>query len=271
MVQLSKDNKRYYSQAHDRITVKRFNSPYVIRRTAHREMYQSIIDLIEPGKTILDAGCGEGTLSILLAKAGFNVVGVDLSEANVASARAYAEREEDLSGTVRFEIGDAENLPFSDNSFDYVVSNHVLEHLPSFEKGLSEIKRVTKKYAVVGIPTCLNPASWALLGGDTYWKLGKKSVFAVPLGALRVLWAGITSAQGVNEGYGKDKKQIHIFRFPSVFLRLAAECDMDVKSYCAQTIPIPYINISFSSLAKKNYFRNLGLGTVYLLEKSPKN
>lgn len=267
MAQEAVENKRYYSSAHDQITVKRFNSPYPIRRRTHREMYQSLIDLLKPGSTILDAGCGEGTLSILLAEAGFNVVGVDLSKANIEAARNYAEKHGDFAGFLQFEIGDAENLPFDNDAFDYVVSNHVLEHLPSFTRGLSELQRVSRRFVVAAIPTCLNPAAWALLGGDSYWKLGKRSLFAVPFGLLRVLWAALTRAHGVDEGYGAGSKQIHIFRFPDVLPSAAADQGMRLIQFHAQTLTIPYINIDLSYLRKRRFFRNFGLGTVYLLEK----
>ena len=263
---MTDENKAYYTQAHDQIRSKRFDSPYPIRRRVHREMYESVMAHVPEGATVLDAGCGEGVLSVLMAQRGFDVVGVDLSVPNIDAAQDYLEGA-DLSGQVCFQTGDAENLPFDDDAFDCVVSNHVLEHLPSFEAGLRELYRVTRRHVVVAVPTCLNPAAWALLGKDNYWKLGKRTPFAVSVGLGRVLWAALSGQVGVDEGYGAGKEQIHIFRFPRVLKDLAEQIGFKVVAYHAQTIPMPYLNVSFSRYASAPVWRNLGLGTVYVLEK----
>jgi ubiquinone/menaquinone biosynthesis C-methylase UbiE len=93
------------------------------------------------GKRVLDVGVGTGFLSIMLAEMGYNVVGVDLSEEMIKNAR----RKMDARGLkVRLEVGDAENLPFEDGSFDAVVNRAVLWTIPNPKKALSEWKRVLK-------------------------------------------------------------------------------------------------------------------------------
>jgi len=97
------------------------------------------------GKKVLDAGCGGGSLSYLLAKAGASVVGVEYDERGVAFARgnlASADPHKRLS--YEFMQGSVYELPFPDTSFDLVVSCEVIEHLDKPEKMLSEIKRVLK-------------------------------------------------------------------------------------------------------------------------------
>ena len=51
---------------------------------------------------------------------------------------------------------DATNIPFRDEIFDYVIANHILEHIPNDKKALSEIKRVLKKdgKAIISFPIC---------------------------------------------------------------------------------------------------------------------
>ena len=159
--------KDFYTGDSDKITEKRFNSPYKLRRYAHIAQYESVLAYVEPGMRVLDAGCGEGTLSIMIAKKGAIVTGCDISKPNIENAVNYA-KENNLSN-INFVLGDAENLPFSDNEFDLVVSSHVLEHLPDFDKGLREVMRVSKKRAVVAIPTVLNPCSLVQVGGGWFY------------------------------------------------------------------------------------------------------
>ena len=85
------DNKAIYRTYHDAIITKRLHSPYPIRRHAHETQYRVFLELVPPGSRVLDVGCGEGALSVLLAEHGCRVTGVDLSEPNVAAARAYAQ------------------------------------------------------------------------------------------------------------------------------------------------------------------------------------
>ena len=77
----------------------------------------ALIEMLElaPKARILDVGCGPGRHSISLAKRGFDVVGVDISEIFVDEARSH-----DLSNA-RFEVGDARSMAF-DSEFDAVIS-----------------------------------------------------------------------------------------------------------------------------------------------------
>lgn len=90
---------------------------------------------------ILDVGTGTGFLSLTLAEIGHEVVGIDLAEGMISAARKIAdERGLDLD----LEVGDAESLNFDDESFDAVVSRHVLYTIPHPEKAISEWMRVLK-------------------------------------------------------------------------------------------------------------------------------
>lgn len=265
--------ERFYSSHHDEIRKKRYESPYFIRRSVHREMYGSIFDRVATGAEVLDAGCGEGVLSLLLADKA-KVTAVDLSEPNIAAAKKFADADSKLKGKVAFAVGDAAKLPFAENSFDCVVSNHVLEHLPDFDAGIRELYRVTRRQAVIAVPTCLNPGAWALLGGDTYWAWSWKSFFAVPLGFLRVIFAALTRAEGVNEGYAGRRDNVHVFRFPWIVRRKLERAGFRVVTYEAQTLCVPYWDKAHAWLKSKNLngargWRNLGLGTVYVVEKTP--
>jgi ubiquinone/menaquinone biosynthesis C-methylase UbiE len=93
------------------------------------------------GLDVLDVGCGQGIDLVRYARAGANVTGVDLTPRHVELARTHLEVS-GLSGTVA--QGDAERLPFADDSFDRVSSNGVLHHTPDIEAALREIRRVLR-------------------------------------------------------------------------------------------------------------------------------
>jgi len=90
------------------------------------------------GRRVLDAACGEGYGSALLASVAADVVGVDVDAASVAHARArYGARPR-----LRYEQADATALPFADRAFDLVVSFETLEHLAAHEALLEGFARV---------------------------------------------------------------------------------------------------------------------------------
>jgi ubiquinone/menaquinone biosynthesis C-methylase UbiE len=115
-----------------------------IRTPAERAAWDRILDLVVPrrsGLDALDAGCGTGFLSFELAARGHHVTGVDFAPAMIAEARRKAE---ERSLAVRFEKGDAEQLPFAPASFDLVISRHVLWTLPHPEAAIDEWLRVLR-------------------------------------------------------------------------------------------------------------------------------
>jgi ubiquinone/menaquinone biosynthesis C-methylase UbiE len=115
-----------------------------IRTAAERAAWDRIFGLILPRQGVLDAldvGCGTGFLSLELAARGYRVTGVDFAPSMIARAeRKAAER----GLEVRFEQGDAEQLPFSPASFDLVISRHVLWTLPHPEAAVDEWIRVLR-------------------------------------------------------------------------------------------------------------------------------
>ncbi|MGH7114140.1 MAG: class I SAM-dependent methyltransferase [Stellaceae bacterium] len=115
-----------------------------IRTPAEHAAWDRIFGLVLPDKSTLDAldlGCGTGFLSLELAARGHRVTGVDFAPSMIARAeRKAAER----GLTVRFDQGDAEQLPYSPSSFDLAISRHVLWTLPHPEAAIEEWLRVLR-------------------------------------------------------------------------------------------------------------------------------
>lgn len=95
------------------------------------------------GRRVLDIGCGSGRHTIAMTQAGAaEAHGVDLGAASLSRAHQIA-GEAGLTNT-QFHEGSAHDLPFEDESFDFVLSNGVLHHTGDTLKGLYEFHRVLK-------------------------------------------------------------------------------------------------------------------------------
>lgn len=93
---------------------------------------------------VLDVGCGLGGPCRMLAdEFNCNVTGIDLSNEFIRTARELSKLVK-LDHRTKFVVGDAVNLPFDDNSFDVVWTQHVQMNIPDKKKFYSEIKRVLK-------------------------------------------------------------------------------------------------------------------------------
>jgi ubiquinone/menaquinone biosynthesis C-methylase UbiE len=93
------------------------------------------------GKDVLDVGIGSGIATQMLAEAGANVTGVDLTDWAVETTRRRLDAF-GLEADVR--QADAEQLPFDDASFDLVFSWGVIHHSSDMDRALSELVRVTR-------------------------------------------------------------------------------------------------------------------------------
>jgi ubiquinone/menaquinone biosynthesis C-methylase UbiE len=104
---------------------------------------------VSPRDRVLDAGCGSGSMSRLIARsfAKAEVTGVDLREPYLEFARRCA-RSEQLPN-VQFQVADVFALPFADASFDVVWTKYLLQWLKEPKRALNELKRVTRPGGVV--------------------------------------------------------------------------------------------------------------------------
>jgi ubiquinone/menaquinone biosynthesis C-methylase UbiE len=107
---------------------------------------------IQPGETVLDVGCGPGSLDRWLARRtnGANpITAIDVNGYFLREAAVIA-KAEGLSDIISFGPGNAEELQFADNSFDVVMSHTVMEECNA-DKMLAELIRVAKPGGRVGV------------------------------------------------------------------------------------------------------------------------
>ncbi len=116
------------------------------RRLPSSKRTHAIVNLLLECKAqvVLDLGCAIGRLSMLIAAQGIEVYGLDASEKAIAFARSWAQDEQ--MPNVHFDVGLASNLTYPDNTFDAVIANAVLDHMPLSEaqKAVREIRAVLK-------------------------------------------------------------------------------------------------------------------------------
>lgn len=98
------------------------------------------------GRVALDIGCGTGWDTIALARAGYQAVGLDVSEEALALARARAVEEGLRGDDLEFRCADIRELPFADSSFELLVDRGCFHHLgdEDREKYADEAARILR-------------------------------------------------------------------------------------------------------------------------------
>src|SRR5688500_15667749 len=105
-----------------------FRRDVIAQRTAEASA-AFLLPYLKPGMRLIDCGCGPGNITVDLGKlvARGEVVGVDLSERDLATGRALVEQRGVRN--VRFERADLYGLPFAEGTFEVAFAHSVLEHL----------------------------------------------------------------------------------------------------------------------------------------------
>lgn len=117
----------------------------------HVHRYRAVSSCINPNMHVLDAGCGTGYGSFVLAQSANSVKGIDISEESIQWCKEQYETQENLT----FIQASLEKLPFVDGEFDCVVNLEVIEHVDkSIQLAfLKEVKRVLKRTGVLIMST----------------------------------------------------------------------------------------------------------------------
>ena len=105
------------------------------------EDFRNTVTSSSQEKLVLEYGCAKGDVSLRLAPVCKHISGIDISDVAINQARETAS-ERSLKNT-RFEVMDAENMTFEDQSFDLVFGSGIIHHL-DVDKAFGEISRVLK-------------------------------------------------------------------------------------------------------------------------------
>lgn len=105
---------------------------------------------IKRGQRVLDVCCGTGLVAAEAEKRGATVTGIDIAEDMIATAQGKKLAAE-------FHTGDAEALSFADASFDRVICNFGLYHLPEPDRAVQEAARVLKRGGAYAYTTWCGP------------------------------------------------------------------------------------------------------------------
>jgi len=106
---------------------------------------------IQPGESVLDVACGNGNTAITAGRKSANVTGIDITS-ELLDLAAEESKIAQVNG-VTWKEGDAQNLPFEDESFDVVLSTFGHMFAPQADLVAKEMIRVTKKGGRIGFST----------------------------------------------------------------------------------------------------------------------
>jgi demethylmenaquinone methyltransferase/2-methoxy-6-polyprenyl-1,4-benzoquinol methylase len=113
----------------------------------HRRWKRRVAELaaVQPGGRALDLCCGTGDIAFALARRGAEVTGLDFSQKMLEVAESRRLKKPELkTQKLIFIQGDAQQIPFSDATFDIVTVGYGLRNLVNWETGLAEMQRVAR-------------------------------------------------------------------------------------------------------------------------------
>jgi ubiquinone/menaquinone biosynthesis C-methylase UbiE len=203
---------------------------------------------------VLNVGGSTGIIDNYLAGYCGSVTGVDIDE----DAIAYA-RENYRKDNLTFDVGDALNLQFPDNSFDVVICSQVYEHVPDAHSMMDEIFRVLVPGGV-----CYFAANNRLMWNEPHYNLPLLSVMPRPLANIYMRMAG--KAEHYHElhyTYWGLRKLVRRFHVHDYTLKLVRD---PVKYSIAYMIRPGSAKASLAGFMAR-YVKWLSPGYIWLLEK----
>ena len=140
------DKKQQVTQMFDTISKEYDGLNRVISFGIDVKWRKKVVEIIAKtqSKNILDIATGTGDLAINLAKTeAYEIIGLDISDGMLEVGRKKI-ADKKLGNKIKMVLGDSENLPFEDNSFDAITVAFGVRNFEDLDKGLSEILRVLK-------------------------------------------------------------------------------------------------------------------------------
>lgn len=113
-------------------------------------MAEALCEAVDPhpGQPVLDVACGSGTAALVAERRYCEVSGLDYVPGLIERAKARAQAN---GQTVDFRVGDAQDMPFPDDSFDAVLSVYGVQFAPDQEQAASELLRVCRSGGKIGL------------------------------------------------------------------------------------------------------------------------
>jgi len=130
---------------------------------------KKVLKIVSDSKpaSILDIATGTGDMPILMKSTrAERIIGIDISSGMLAIAKQKI-KDQNLEDLISFELGDAENLPYEDGSFDAATVSYGIRNFQDLEKGLSEILRVLSPDGILVVLETSVPQSFPMKQG--YW------------------------------------------------------------------------------------------------------
>jgi len=121
----------------------------IVNKRETKILEKILVSLSDRSVSILDVPCGYGRFSELLLRNSLNLTSADISLPMVMAARKYSLPS---SSNHHFLVGDIRNLPLKDNTFDYVITIRLLQHMLNASirrQVLRELHRVAKKMVIL--------------------------------------------------------------------------------------------------------------------------
>jgi SAM-dependent methyltransferase len=171
---------------------------------------------LRPGERFLDLACGTGGVALIAARTGAEVTGLDISADQLVKARAAAEAE---GLTIRFDEGDAQALPYGDESFDAVASAFGIIFAPDHERAAEELTRVCRPGARIAITSWLE---------DGWFRTNAR---------LRPDYEGLSSIRWSEEDYVRGLLSDFELRFERGESTIAAGSDEECWQLLSASVP----------------------------------
>jgi ubiquinone/menaquinone biosynthesis C-methylase UbiE len=162
-------------------------------------MAESLCEAVDPhpGQQVLDVACGSGTAALVAERRYCEVTGIDYVPGLIKRAEARAQAN---GQAVDFRVGDAQDMPFPDDSFDIVLSVYGVQFAPDQERAARELLRVCRPGGKIGLAGPI-PEGWS---GD--WFAAHAEYVPPPPGVQSPLRWG--TDEGLEELLGADIRSI---------------------------------------------------------------
>lgn len=189
--------------------------------------------------SILEVGSGKGHLSNYIHTKGRSIVSLDIDGLKLVKVKQ-------TYPNLNLIRGDAQNLPFSDNSFDILISVENIEHLPDVNQHISEVKRVLKPTGIFLIKTpnkILDTPYWLIIKRLSYKELRKPGNHI----STQTYWElkGLLENNGFDVVF-KKVNSLHPTRLKNKNYNILAKCFKYMNYY----LPY-YFNFSLFCIASK--------------------